>query len=107
MTEFEKERDEAAKKFNSDTYHINMTLGPQVNVREYSFQQGADWANARAEKKVQGLVEALEYIGERMIAGVAGMYGDEALSPEQDCYEMQGEFIEVYKKALAEYRGEK
>lgn len=85
MTEFEKERDEAALNY--------FVMGIEITPDDYlpmAFKAGADWANARAEKKVQGLVEALEFYAGGEVIFVTGEVN-----------------VNVAKKALAEYRGEK
>lgn len=74
--------DAAEKKHSCNPYLTGCCFSE--TAIEVAFIKGCDWANARAEKKVQGLVEALEDIS----------IGDSL-----------GSF--KARRYLAEYRGEK
>lgn len=59
MTEFERERDEAAEEFNNDVWG-----GEEDRCFIMSFKRGADWANARSEKRIQELEADYEHAHE-------------------------------------------
>lgn len=97
MTEFEKEKIHACGEYIEKHKPLNDPFCYQVG-----FFDACDWANTRAEKKVQVLVEALEMAKFCMNAFIEKV-------PQTDLVTRDLMQIEVnrYSEALAEYRGEK
>ena len=93
---YESERDEAAENYN-----INSELRDQLYAKEptepYSFidfKAGANWAQARAEKRAQVLVDALNKIQEFMYDKYGNLMNDSDANTAQ---------VKIARQALADY----
>lgn len=89
MTEFEMERDQAAYKHWGEYKDYELIPHKSIAPEFRDFCYGADWAQARAEKKAKGLVESFKSI-------INCDYD------QDDKLRMKN----IAEKALAEYRGE-
>ena len=101
------DRDEAAEKFAANKYGI-----PTHYRETEDFKSGSDWATARAEEKVKGLVEALKKckVKFQIIENPLEYMGAE-LDTEASISDLEarkaGEGVRIINEALKQYETEK